>query len=314
MADVLQATFIVSLLAGMVRIATPILYGALGELVVERTGIMNLGIEGTMLMGAFAGFLTAYTTGSLWGGVGAAILAGGVLGLLMAFMASTLKVDQTVTGLAINLLSSGITFYLYRVAFKDVGASNLPNIPIFQVVKIPLLSQIPLVGEIVFSQHALTYIALAFVPAISLFLYRTKYGLEIRVLGENPRAVDMRGIHVGLRQYLAVIFGSMMSGAGGAFLTLASAGLFVPQISGGRGWIALALVIFGNWTPSRILLGALFFGLIDSLQLQLQAVGVDLPYQLLLTLPYVLTIVVLVGSRGRTRAPLALGKPYLREG
>jgi ABC-type uncharacterized transport system permease subunit len=314
MSDILQVTFIVSLLAGMVRIATPILFGALGELVTERAGVLNLGVEGAMLMGAFAGFVMAYFTGSLWSGVLAAIASGALMGLLMAVMACTLKVDQTVTGLALNILSTGVTFYLYRLAFKDVSSSNLPNIKIFEVWRIPLLSQIPILGEVIFSQHVLTYIGLAFVPVIWFFLYRTKYGLELRVMGENPRAVDMRGANVALRQYLAVIFGSMMAGLGGAFLTLASAGLFVPQISGGRGWIAIALVIFGNWNPNTILLGALFFGLIDSLQLQLQAVGVNLPYQLLLTLPYLLTILVLLGSRGRTRAPLALGIPYMREG
>jgi simple sugar transport system permease protein len=314
MSDLLQSAFIVSLLAGMVRIATPILFGALGELVTERAGVLNLGVEGVMLMGAFAGFIIAYFTGSLWTGVAGAIAAGALMGLLMAFMVSTLKVDQTVTGLALNLLSSGVTFYLYRVAFKDVSATNLPNLKIFEVARIPLLSQIPVLGEVIFSQHLLTYIALALVPIIWFFLYRTKYGLELRVMGENPRAVDMRGTNVASRQYLAVMFGSMLAGLGGAFLTLASAGLFVPQISGGRGWIALALVIFGNWRPYQIFLGALFFGLIDSFQLQLQAVGVDLPYQLLLTLPYVLTILVLLGSRGRTRAPLALGIPYMREG
>jgi simple sugar transport system permease protein len=314
MSDLLQAAFIVSLLAGMVRIATPILLAALGELVTERAGILNLGLEGMMLMGAFAGFVVGYFTGSLWGGVAAALASGALLGLLMGFMVATLKVDQTVTGLALNLLSSGVTFYVYRLAFKDVSATNLPNLRIFEVGRIPGLSQIPILGEVVFSQHVLTYIALALVPLIWFGLYRTKFGLELRVMGENPRAVDMRGANVALRQYLAVIFGGMLAAAGGAFLTLASAGLFVPQISGGRGWIALALVIFGNWKPAQILLGALFFGLIDSFQLQLQAVGVDLPYQLLLTLPYVLTILVLVGSRGRTRAPLALGVPYMREG
>lgn len=313
MTELLHAAFIVSLFAGMVRIGTPILFGALGELVAERSGVLNLSIEGCMLMGAFVGFIGAYATGSLWLGVLAAVIAGGALGLLMAFMASTLKVDQTITGLAINLLSSGLTFYLFRLAFKDVGSENIPTIPIFQVVKIPLLSRIPFFGTVLFSQHLLTYIAFLMVPLIYVFLYRTKYGLELRSIGENPRAVDMRGINVTLRQYLAVTFGGMMSGVGGSFLTLASAGLFIPEISGGRGWIALAVVIFGNWRPSRILLGALFFGLIDSFQLALQAVGVDLPHQLLLALPYVLTVVVLVVNRGQSRAPIALGIPYHRE-
>jgi len=313
MSDLLQTAFITSLFAGMVRIATPILFGALGELVAERSGVLNLGIEGTMLMGAFVGFITAYNSGSLWLGVAMAVMAGAALGLLMAFMASTMKVDQTVTGLAINILSAGLTFYMFRLAFKNVGTENLPSITTFEVVRIPLLSEIPFLGEIVFSQHVLTYIAFLFVPAISFFLYRTKYGLELRSIGENPRAIDMKGINVTARQYLAVIFGGMMSGLGGSFLTLASAGLFLPGISGGRGWIALAIVIFGNWSPIGIVLGALFYGLIDSFQLSLQAVGVDLPYQLLLALPYLLTIVALVVNRGRSQAPLALGIPYHRE-
>jgi ABC-type uncharacterized transport system permease subunit len=313
MSELFQATFIVSLLAGMIRIATPILYGALGELVAERAGVLNLSIEGTMLMGAFSGFLVAYHSGSLGLGLLAAVAAGGMMGLLMAFLASTLKLDQTVSGLALNLLSSGLTFYLFRLAFKNVASENLPSVSTFGVVRIPLLSQIPYLGEVLFSQHLLTYIALLMVPLISFFLYRTKPGLELRSIGDNPRAIDMRGRNVTARQYLAVIFGGMMSGLGGSFLTLASAGLFVPEISGGRGWIALAIVIFGAWRPSRILLGALFFGLIDAIQLSLQAVGVDLPYQLLLALPYVLTVLALIVNRGSSRAPLALGKPYYRE-
>src|SRR5712691_206711 len=303
MSEIWTEAFMVAVFSGMIRISAPLLFGAMGELVTERSGIMNLGVEGNMLIGAFAGFLTAHATGSLWLGVVAGALAAGVSGLLMAFMSTTLKVDQTVTGLAINLLASGVTFYLYRVAFKNVGSTNLPSVHTFEVLRIPLLSRIPVVGRILFSQHALTYIAILLVPAIAFFLYRTRYGLEIRLMGENLRAADMRGINVVLRQYLAVMFGAMMAGVGGAFLTLASAGLFVPNISGGRGFIAFALVIFGNWSPFRILAGALFFGLIDALQLQLQAIGVSLPHQLLLALPYLLTILVLLGNRRRTKAP-----------
>ena len=314
MSDVLTKAFAISLAAGMIRITTPLLFGALGELVTERAGIMNLGVEGNMLIGAFAGFLTAHETGSLWLGVVVAVLAAGLAGLLMAFMSSTLKVDQTITGLAINLLASGMTFYLYRVAFTNVGSENLPSVRTFRLVRIPLLSRIPVAGKILFTQHALTYVAFLLVPVIAFFLYRTRHGLELRLIGENPRAADMRGINVTLRQYLAVVFGAMMAGAGGAFLTLASAGLFVPQISGGRGFIAFALVIFGNWSPIRIVAGALFFGLIDSFQLQIQAVGVHVPHQLLLALPYLLTILVLLGNRRRTRAPMALAIPYVREG
>jgi ABC-type uncharacterized transport system permease subunit len=313
MSELLREGFIVALLAAMVRIATPILLAAMGELVAERAGVLNLSIEGTMLMGAFAGFLTTYWTKSLWVGLASALIAGALMGLLLAFMASTLKVDQTVTGLAMNIFASGLTYYLFRLAFKNSGSQNLASISSQGTVAIPLLSRIPVLGTILFSQNLLTYFALLLVPAVSFFIYRTRPGLELRSIGDNPRAAEMRGLGIAGRQYLAVIFGGMMAGLGGAFLSVASTGLFVPDMTSGRGWIALAIVIFGNWQPSRILIGALFFGLIDAMQLSLQAIGMHLPYQLLLALPYILTIVALVFYRARSMAPLALGKPYYRE-
>ena len=215
--------------------------------------------------------------------------------------------------MALNLLASGLTFYFFRVSFQEAGDQNLPNVATLSPVEIPGLSSIPFFGDVLFSQPPLTYVALLMVPVIALYLHRTRRGLEIRIVGENPWAGDMRGLHVSALRYAAVVFGGMMAGLGGAFLTLDSAGLFVPQISGGRGFIAFAeLVIVGNWSAGRILLGALFFGLIDSLQLQLQATGADVPHQLLLALPYLMTIVVLVVSRARSNSPLALGRPYRR--
>jgi ABC-type uncharacterized transport system permease subunit len=311
--DVWEALFSITLLSGMVRIATPVLLAALGELVTERSGVMNLGIEGMMLTGAFAGFMTAHGTGSLWLGVLVAVVASGFAGALMAFMCVTLRLDQVVSGLALNLLASGLTFYFFRVSFQEAGDQNLPNVATLSPVEIPGLSSLPFLGDVLFSQPPLTYVALLMVPVIAWYLHRTRRGLEIRIVGENPRAGDMRGLHVSALRYAAVVFGGMMAGLGGAFLTLDSAGLFVPQISGGRGFIAFALVIVGNWSAGRILLGALFFGLIDSLQLQLQATGADVPHQLLLALPYLMTIVVLVVSRARSNSPLALGRPYTRE-
>lgn len=311
--DILTISFLISLLSGMLRIATPIIFAAIGELITERSGILNLGVEGTMLMGAFVGFVATYRSSSLWIGVLAAVLAGGVMGLLMAFMSSSLKVDQTVTGLALNIFGSGLAFYGYRVAFKGFVSENLPTVQTFKLIEIPLLSRIPVLGQTFFTQHMLTYLALLLVPLVYFFLYRTKYGLELRCLGENPRAVDMRGINIHLYQYLAVMFGGMMAGFGGAFLTLASAGLFVPDIAAGRGWIAIAIVIFGGWRPFPILAAALFFGLLDSFQVQVQGIGIHFPYQLLLALPYVLTIVAIVVSRNRQGAPLSLGIPYNRE-
>lgn len=313
MAELLTVTFVVSLFSGMIRIATPIIYSSLGELVTERSGILNLGVEGTMLMGAFVGFLTAYKTHSLWLGYVFAMLAGGGLGLLMAFLSSTLKVDQIVAGLTINLLSSGLTFYLYRLAFKDVASANMPNIEILRTVPIPLLSQIPVLGEIFFKQGILTYIAfIAMAPLLYFFLYRTKHGLQLRCIGENPRAMEMKGVNIFSYQYLAVIFGGVLAGIGGGFLVLSYSGMFLPYIVGGRGWIAIAIVIFGDWKPFRILFMALFFGFLDSIQLQIQGLGIQFPYQALLALPYVLTIVALVFGRRRAGAPLALGIRYDR--
>lgn len=312
-AEIFQMDFIISLIAGMVRISTPLLFAALGELIVERSGLMNLGVEGLMLMGSFIGFITAYLTGSLWLGLIAAGLAAGLMSILFAILTSTLKADQTVTGLAINILSSGLTFYLYRVVFKNLGTSNLPNIPIFQEISIPFISKIPIIGPSLFKQSPLTFIALLMVFVIYWFLYKTKYGLILRCIGDNPRAMDMKGIRIAAYQYLAVFFGGIMAGFGGAFLTISSAGLFLPDITGGRGWIAIAIVIFGNWNPFLILLAAWFFGLLDTFQLQIQGLGVEMPYQILLALPYVLTIAAITIGRQNSGSPLHLGVPYKRE-
>jgi general nucleoside transport system permease protein len=313
--DLLRAAFIISLLSGMLRIATPILLAALGELVTERAGVMNLGVEGTMLMGAFVGFLVANKTGSLWLAVVVGMIAGGIMAGLLAFMACILKADQTITGLAINLFAAGISYYWYRITYPLSASENaeLPTINIFHTVNIPFLSKIPYIGEILFSQHILTYFALILVPVIWFFLYRTKLGLELRCLGEKPRVIDMRGLNVTLRQFLAVIFGGLMAGLGGAFLPLASTGIYVQAMTAGRGWLAIVIVIAGNWKPGRILMAALIFGLLDAIQLQAQGIGIKLPYQIFLALPYVLGIVIMMVSRSRSESPAALGVPYTRE-
>ncbi len=313
MTEILQTAFIVSLLSGMIRITTPILFASMGELVTERSGVLNLGVEGTMLMGALVGFVISFQTGSLWTGVAMAVLSGALMGVLMAFMALTLQVNQVVAGLTINLLSTGITFFIYRVMFIEIGSGNPPEIPNFDVVRIPLLTEIPLAGEILFSKYMLTYIAFMMVPLVSFFLYQTKYGLSLRGIGENPRLLDMKGINIIWYRYLAVIFGGMMSAAGGAFLTEAATGIFLPGIAGGRGWIAIAIVIFGDWKPVRIMLMSLFFGFLDSFQLQIQGIGVKFPYQALLALPYILTILALTVGIRRTGAPASLSIPYSRE-
>ena len=311
MGDLFQVTIIVSILAATVRIATPLLLAALGELVSERAGILNLGVEGNMLMSAFCGFIFTYISGSLWAGLLAAVLTGALMNLLMVFMASTLKVEQVVTGLALNMLASGMSLFLYKAFFSGSG-NKLPTIQIFEVIKIPLLSNLPFVGEILFSQKLLTYVALLMVPAVWFFLYRTQYGLEIRCLGENPKVIDTKGLSVTLRQYLAVVSGGMLIGLGGAFVTIGSTVRFIPEITAGRGWLALVIVIAGNWKPTGILIAALIFAFLEAFQLQVQGVGVQLPYQLLLALPYVVAILLMVIKRGTSEEPGRLAVPYFR--
>jgi len=313
--NALLVAIIVNVLASTIRMSTPLLTAAVGELVTEKSGVMNLGVEGTMLMGAWMGFLVAFKTNSLVLAILGAMATGAGMGLIMVFMAWTLKVDQTVTGLALNLFAAGASYFWYQVQFASFGrsASDLPTIQILDNLKIPVLGSLPVVGEVFFDQKVLTYIAFLLVPAVWYFLYRTKYGLRIRAAGENPRAVDMKGLSVGQLQYAAVIFGGMLAGLAGAFLTVGSSNRFVQNISAGRGWLAIVIVIAGNWTPGRILLATLVFAFLDALQLQLQGIGIQVPYEILLALPYLLAIVALAVSRTRALAPAWLGSPYERE-
>lgn len=312
MSDIFTQAFIIGVLATAIRIATPLIFGAIGELVAESAGILNLSVEGTMTIGALAGFAVAGGTDSLWLGIAGAMFAGGLMGMLMAFMSATVKVDQIVAGLALNLFGAGLSFFLFRTIFADTASAEIPSVGVFTVPHFPYLSDIPWIGEILFTQQWLTYFAFLSIPLVWLFLNKTRYGLELRSVGHNPSACDMRGISVQQKQYMATIFGGMMAGLGGGFLTLSSSGLWFPELVSGRGWIALAIVIFGNWRATWILFGAVFFGFLDGLQLSLQAVGVELPYQLLLALPFVLTIVALVVNRARSNVPLSLAIPYHR--
>lgn len=310
--DLLQAAIITSILASAFRIATPMLLAALGELITERAGILNLGVEGMMLMGAFMGFMVTYFSGNIWLGVVAAMGVGGTMALIMVFMAATLKVEQIVTGMALNLRGSGISLFWHRLLF-DKSTVNVATIEIFKPLNITGLSDIPYLGEILFSHRWMTYMAFLMVPVIWFFLYRTKYGLQIRSLGENPRALDMKGVSVIRLQYLATIFGGIMAGLGGAFLTLGASPRFVPEISAGRGWLAIVIVIAGNWLPWRIMLAGLVFALLDSFQLHVQGVGAQIPYQILLAIPYVFAIIAMISRKARSEAPSHLGVPYMRE-
>lgn len=299
------------MLVATIRIATPLVFAALGELITERAGILNLGVEGTMLMAAFGSFIATYFSGSLWLGLFVGIMTGGMMGFLTAFMAATLRVEQVVVGLAMNLLGAGLSLYIYKAIFSG-SADRIPTVPIFETIPIPLLSSIPYIGEIFFTQKLLTYIAMLMIPAVWFFLYRTKFGLEIRCLGENPKVIDTKGMSVQLRQYFAVVLGGMLIGAGGAFITIGSTVRFVPDMTAGRGWLALVIVIAGNWKPKGIAIAALVFAFLEAFQLQVQGIGVDLPYQIFLALPYIVAIVLMVFMRAYSEEPSRLAVPYFR--
>ena len=306
LADLFTTAIIINLFSTMIRLSTPLLIAAMGELVAERSGVMNMGVEGMMLMGALVGYMVSLSTNSLWVGILAAILAGGLMALLLAFMSITLKVDQTVTGLALNLLSSGLTLFIFR-AFYD--KNNTVN-RLFPPYPIPVLSEIPILGEIFFTQKAPTYFAFLCIPVIAFFLYRTRTGLSIRSTGENPRAVDTRGLNVNALRYMAVIFGGMMAGLAGSFFTNGISSRFMPEITAGRGWLAIIIVIAGNWQPARMLIATLVFALLDAFQFTLQGIGTDIPFQLLLAMPYVIALIALMSSRVRSQMPGVLGVPY----
>lgn len=311
MEQVMTTAFITGLLAAMMRMATPIIFGTLGEILCERAGVLNLGIEGIMLMGAMTGFLTTLTTGSLWLGVAAAALVGVLLSLFMAFLAVYLGLSQHVSGLGITLFSTGLAMFIYRLA---VGSPvNPPTVRPFTQTAIPFLSGIPILGTALFNQYVLVYIALLLVPLIWFLLYRTSWGLAIRTVGENPFAADTVGIDVNLTRTLCLAAGGALMGVGGAFLTLAHQNMFLIDVVGGRGWIAIAMVIFGNWNPAKGMAGAMIFGFLDALQLRLQGLGFDIPFHLFLIIPYLMTVIALVGVSRRAAAPAGLLKPYRRE-
>ncbi len=301
--------FLIVLAAAALRVATPILLAALGEMLAERAGVLNLGIEGTMLLAAFVGFVAAHQSGSLWVGLAAAVATGALMGALMALLSVTLGLNQHVSGLGITLLGGGLALYFFRLLYG--GASTPPSLgqSFGQLSVLPGTTLAPLL-----SQYGLTYFALLLVPVMALVLRRTAFGLRLHASGENPEAVDIAGVNVYRVRYQALVLGGALMGLAGAFLTLAQLGAFTHGVVNGRGWVAIAIVIFGNWRPVRILLGALLFGFVQALQLRLQAEGVALPYEILLALPYLVTILVLALAGRNASYPAALLKPYRREG
>jgi general nucleoside transport system permease protein len=309
MADILDLLVSAAFWTATLRIATPYILGTLGELVCERAGVLNLGIEGIMTLGAMSGWMTVYQGGDLWTGVLVAALAGGMLGLLHALLTVPLGLSQHVTGIGVTLLGTSLSYYVYRMVLPQV--SSPPTIEPFQPWAVPVLSDIPVVGPALFNQTPLTYAALAAVGLVAWMLYRTPLGLAVRMVGENPAAAEAQGISVTAVRVGAVVCGSALMAVGGAFLTLSAFNAFFFNMINGRGWICLALVVFASWRPGKALLGAVLFAAFDALQLRLQQiVGPALPYQVFLMLPYVLSILALVLMSRRAAYPRALMIPF----
>ena len=289
--------------------ATPLLIAAIGELVVERSGVLNLGVEGMMVMGAVTGFAVAYTTGSPWLGFFAAIIVGALFSLLFGFLTLTLVTNQVATGLALTLLGLGLSGMIGE-SFTGLPGIKLPTL------YIPGLSEIPFVGKLVFGQDPVFYLSIALVAAVAWFLFRTRAGLTLRSVGDNHGSAHALGINVIRIRYLAVMFGGACAGMAGGYLSLVYTPQWIENMTAGRGWIALALVVFASWRPWRVLAGAYLFGAVSIGQLHAQALGIGVPSQLLSALPYLATIVVLVLiSRNRrltmVNTPASLGRPFV---
>lgn len=305
--SIIMAVLVTGLISG-----TPLLFAALGELISEKAGVMNLGVEGMMLMGAVTGFAVDVYTHSQWAGILAAMIAGGIVAIIHAFLTISLRANQVVSGLALTIFGTGLSAYLGKPLI------GLPAPATFKTVPIPGLSEIPWLGPILFSHDLLVYLSFVLVAVIWFVLYKTKTGLILRAVGENPGAVDAAGINVFKVRYIAVILGGMLAGAAGAYLSLAYAPSWLENMTAGKGWIAISLVIFAMWNPLRALLGAYLFGIIDALGFQMQSFGVTVPSYFLKMLPYLFTFFVLIVMTRETKnrrvaTPDALGNPYSRE-
>lgn len=308
----LSTAFLVTWLAASIRLAGPILLAALGETFAERSGVLNVGIEGTILLGALTSFLVSIHTGSPWIALFAAMLIGIFASLFLAWMYVTVRASQVVAGLVFNVLAIGIAATVYR---RAVGHSAGPaSIAMFQPVHLGVLSTLPIIGPIVFGQTIPLYLTLALVAVAQVALFRTRFGLGLCASGENPKAAEAAGISVAHMRYAGVLISGATAGLAGAYLVLAQIGLFRESIVSGQGFIALGIVIFGRWTPWKAALAALVFGACDALQLSLQLLDTKLPPQLLLALPYLITILAISGVMGgKAVAPAALMLPYSKD-
>jgi simple sugar transport system permease protein len=289
--------------------ATPVALAALGGVFSERVGVVNVGLEGMMLMGAFSGVYVSYITSNPWLGVFGAIIVGGLLGLIHAFLSVTLRGNQIVSGTGLNILALGFTAYGSEVIWGSRGASA--NVTSIDIIKLPILGDIPIIGDIIGSASPLVYLMIIIIILTQILLFKTPIGLRLRAVGEHPAAADTAGVNVLRMKYMGIIVSGMLAGLGGVFLSLGNLGLFSYGMTGGRGFIALAAMIFGGWTPLGAFGASLLFGFTDALQMRLQSLGI-LPPQIILMLPYIITVIVLAGVVRKTKPPSDY-KPYEKD-
>ena len=308
MVDVL---FVEAILYQTLKLVPAILFASLGELVAEKSGVLNLGVEGIMLMAAFTAFDVTYMTGNPWLGILGAIGVSLVLGLVFSFFAVNLRVNQVVIGLGLWLFGLGLSDTLYR-AFFAVGTT--PTVPIIGDMNIPVLTSIPVIGRIFFDQNPLVYISIALIPVVAFFLSKTNLGMKITAVGENPRAAETMGVDVYKIRYLAVLIGAAFAGVGGAYFTISLLSTFILNVTFGKGFIALAMIYFGKWKPYRLFLPLIIFSFVDSLQLGVQAIGVPIKYFFLNMIPYIIIIALIPILGRRAEAPAALMEPYKKGG
>jgi ABC-type uncharacterized transport system permease subunit len=300
----------IDFLQASIRFSTPLLGASMGEALSERAGMVNVSLEGMMLCGALGAALGSYFTGSPWFGVLVGIVAGVLVASLQAFFSITLAVNQVVVGIALNILSLGATTYISR---SVLGLTGFPTVAGFVPLRLPVLSDIPVIGPVLFNQSVLVYVAYLLIPVVAFVLMRTEWGLKLRAVGEHPEAADSLGVSVTRMRYSAVLLCGAFAGLAGCFFSLVQLNQFVEGMTGGRGFIALAVVIVGKWTPWRLALVSLLFGMLDAVALRAQALNVGLPYHLLLALPYLVTLLVYAGLVGQAKAPAALARPYIRD-
>jgi general nucleoside transport system permease protein len=308
MSDLFSLTVLLGIISTGIRLATPYLYAAIGETFSQRSGVLNLGVEGIMLMGAFTGFWVGMNTGNLWLGLLAAAGIGLLMGLMMSFVSVTLQATQGISGIGLHLFGLGMSTLLFKVTM----GGGVQSIRGFQPVSIPILSDIPYLGEVLFEHNLLVYGAFLLVPVAHWVLNRTTYGLKVRAVGQNPESADSLGVNVNLIRYSTVSLGGILAGIAGASLSLALINLFQENMTSGIGFIAVALVYFGGWKPWGVLGGALLFSMVNALQLWIQVLGINIPSDIAVMMPYVLTILALAFAVNRTRAPAALTKAFNR--